>query len=299
MLLSAAGSDAGAFLLLIVWSNVWSLPDAVSCCVLTCALCIITTGIQLQQQDAEPAESLSARSSGTETAAAAAAPDSSSRAKQLQQSHEKQKEGKGGLSGSFVRALAGLSVGSFSNAVTSCISSMLNTQVNVCLANAGCICTWLPLSSSVFLTMLCLCLHWDPLMKAHSSWCVSAIVLHPQAPGAAFSTTIKKTAHTTLSTDGWTLHLVHCYDTSLQPGQRKAHPILMCPGLASSGPGTFDLLPNVGITLHTDKVHSASIQGTQQHPNTCCIMLQSELSCLQLPFTSRCSLRLSRLKTLM
>jgi hypothetical protein len=100
--------------------------------VLTCALCIITTGIQLQQQDAEPAESLSVRSSGTEAAAAAAAaaPNSSSRAKQLQQSHEKQNEGKGGLSGSFVRALAGLSVGSFSNAVTSRISSMLNTQVN-------------------------------------------------------------------------------------------------------------------------------------------------------------------------
>jgi hypothetical protein len=42
---------------------------------------------------------------------------------------------------------------------------------------------------------------------------------------------------------------VHCYDTSLQPGQRKAHPILMCPGLASSGPGTFDLLPNVSVDL--------------------------------------------------
>jgi hypothetical protein len=92
--------------------------------VLTCCVLYITTGIQQQEQDAEPAE---ARSSST-AAAAAAAPDSSSRAKQLQQSHEKQKEGKG-LSGSFVRALAGLSVGSLSNAVMSVISSMLNTQV--------------------------------------------------------------------------------------------------------------------------------------------------------------------------
>jgi hypothetical protein len=136
-----------------------------------------------------------------------------------------------------------------------------------------------------------------------------------QAPGAAFSTTIKKTAHTTLSTDGWTLHLVHCTDTSLHPGQRKTHPILMCPGLASSGPGTFDLLSHVstvGCLLVGSlgfRVWPAELPFSpwmqlmagmcvqQQRPrylrcHACCV-----LSCLQLPVISWCPLRRSRLNT--
>eukprot|EP00879_Flechtneria_rotunda_P017744 GHRR01018602.1.p1 GENE.GHRR01018602.1~~GHRR01018602.1.p1 ORF type:complete len:526 (+),score=191.84 GHRR01018602.1:40-1578(+) len=62
-----------------------------------------------------------------------------------------------------------------------------------------------------------------------------------------YSQYIKKTVHETLSTDGWTLHLVHSTDTSLAAHQRKNHPILMCPGLASSGAGTWDLLPKVSL----------------------------------------------------
>ncbi|WIA16477.1 hypothetical protein OEZ85_013159 [Tetradesmus obliquus] len=153
---------------------------------------------QQQQQDAEagPADPMPKSQSRGNTAAETASNNSSGgRTQLLQQGSEQQRDG-GGLSNSFVRALAALSVGSFGSAVTSRIASLLKTQ--------------------------------------------------PQ--GLPFSSSSKKTAHKTLSTDGWTLHLVHCTDTSLEPGQRKRHPILMCPGLASSGPGTFDLLPHVSLT---------------------------------------------------
>ncbi|WIA36649.1 hypothetical protein OEZ86_007933 [Tetradesmus obliquus] len=153
---------------------------------------------QQQQQDADAgtADPMPNNHSLSNTAAETASNSSSAGRTQLPQQGSEQLSDAGGLSSSFVRALAGLSVGSFGSAVTSRIASLLKTQPR-----------GLPCSSS-----------------------------------------IKKTAHKTLSTDGWTLHLVHCTDTSLEPGQRKRHPILMCPGLASSGPGTFDLLPHVSLT---------------------------------------------------
>ncbi|KAF6250301.1 hypothetical protein COO60DRAFT_1647406 [Scenedesmus sp. NREL 46B-D3] len=80
---------------------------------------------------------------------------------------------------------------------------------------------------------------WEEL---HGAWSLG------WSPSPASSSSIKKTAHKTLSTDGWALHLVHCRDSSLPPSQRQRHPLLMCPGLASSGPGTFDVLPHASLT---------------------------------------------------
>eukprot|EP00878_Enallax_costatus_P044472 GHUV01053113.1.p1 GENE.GHUV01053113.1~~GHUV01053113.1.p1 ORF type:complete len:677 (+),score=186.62 GHUV01053113.1:167-2197(+) len=69
----------------------------------------------------------------------------------------------------------------------------------------------------------------------------------PGSTAPIYSKHLKKTPHTTLSTDGWTLHLLHITDTGLSADQRRNYPILMCPGLASSGTGTFDVLPKESI----------------------------------------------------
>lgn len=115
--------------------------------------------------------------------------------------------------------------------------------------------------------------------------CSRPAVMHVQPSGPVFSTTLKKKGHTTVSTDGWTLHLVHTTDTALAPEQRKQHPILMCPGLASSGPGTFDLVPKVWhvlgfeplraamadmLTRHVDHWHTTDSFDASPATTTCC-----------------------------
>lgn len=48
--------------------------------------------------------------------------------------------------------------------------------------------------------------------------------------------------------DGWNLHIVHVVDQHARqnPAKRKQHPVLLCPGLASSG-AIFDLDPSVSV----------------------------------------------------
>jgi poly(3-hydroxyalkanoate) synthetase len=51
--------------------------------------------------------------------------------------------------------------------------------------------------------------------------------------------------------DGWNLHIVHVVDQHARqnPAKRKQHPVLLCPGLASSG-AIFDLDPSVSVAEH-------------------------------------------------
>ena len=59
---------------------------------------------------------------------------------------------------------------------------------------------------------------------------------------------IRKEEHTAVTSDGWTLHIVHTTDAGAPaPPKPRRHPVLLCPGLASSGVGTFDLMPEVSI----------------------------------------------------
>lgn len=58
---------------------------------------------------------------------------------------------------------------------------------------------------------------------------------------------ICKKEYTTVASDGWTLHIVHTIDRGVPPERRRKHPVLLCPGLASSGVGTFDLMPHVSF----------------------------------------------------
>ncbi|GBF91868.1 hypothetical protein Rsub_04973 [Raphidocelis subcapitata] len=62
-----------------------------------------------------------------------------------------------------------------------------------------------------------------------------------------FGARICKTEHRVVTSDGWTLHVVHTVDEGAPEGKRRRHPVLLCPGLASSGVGTFDLMPQVSI----------------------------------------------------
>jgi hypothetical protein len=61
-------------------------------------------------------------------------------------------------------------------------------------------------------------------------------------------------AHHCLTSDGWKLHIMHVYDATAEAStsgrqysssdsRKPHHPVLMIPGLASSGKHTFDLLP--------------------------------------------------------
>jgi DNA polymerase III gamma/tau subunit len=123
-------------LVVLCWLEVACVKVLTQHCTCVSSYALQTTGIQeqqqQQQQDAEAAiafPTFNSQSSSKATAAAAASKSSNSRAQLLQQSSNKQNEEGSSASSSFVRRLAGLSVGSFGSAVTSRITSLLKTQV--------------------------------------------------------------------------------------------------------------------------------------------------------------------------
>jgi hypothetical protein len=60
-----------------------------------------------------------------------------------------------------------------------------------------------------------------------------------------FGLNIFKEEFSVAASDGWTLHIVHTVDKGAPKATARSHPVLLCPGLASSGVGTFDLMPQV------------------------------------------------------
>jgi len=54
-----------------------------------------------------------------------------------------------------------------------------------------------------------------------------------------------KTNYKCPTSDGWRLHLVRT--KQLVPSATRFHPVILCPGLGSSGAYTFDLSPNVSL----------------------------------------------------
>jgi hypothetical protein len=97
------------------------------------------TGIQEQQQQQQQDEAAAATqatnshssSSNTATEAASPASNSSDSKAQLQQQSSSNNKQNARISSPIVRALAGLSVGSFGSAVTSRIASLLRTEVSL------------------------------------------------------------------------------------------------------------------------------------------------------------------------
>lgn len=94
----------------------------------------------------------------------------------------------------------------------------------------------------------------------------------PSSPGGSLTQFTSSTAdltslssfclrepHQCLTADGWKLHIMHVFDPTAEPAstsgrsdsnsssggssRRPQHPVLLIPGLASSGEHTFDLLP--------------------------------------------------------
>jgi len=68
---------------------------------------------------------------------------------------------------------------------------------------------------------------------------------------ASLSGYCQRDSHQCLTSDGWKLHIMHVYDATAEASssgsRRPQHPVLMVPGLASSGEHTFDLLPDYSL----------------------------------------------------
>jgi hypothetical protein len=75
---------------------------------------------------------------------------------------------------------------------------------------------------------------------------------------ASLSGFYQRDAHHCLTSDGWKLHIMHVYDATTEAStsgrqdsssdsRKPQHPVLMIPGLASSGKHTFDLLPEYSL----------------------------------------------------
>jgi alpha-beta hydrolase superfamily lysophospholipase len=59
----------------------------------------------------------------------------------------------------------------------------------------------------------------------------------------------QRESHACITQDGWRLHISHVFDPTAEAADtpRPQHPVLMVPGLASSGEHTFDLLPDYSL----------------------------------------------------
>jgi hypothetical protein len=59
----------------------------------------------------------------------------------------------------------------------------------------------------------------------------------------------QRESHVCITQDGWRLHISHAFDPTAEAADtpRPQHPVLLVPGLASSGEHTFDLLPDYSL----------------------------------------------------
>lgn len=59
----------------------------------------------------------------------------------------------------------------------------------------------------------------------------------------------QRESHVCITQDGWRLHISHVFDPTAEAADtpRPQHPVLLVPGLASSGEHTFDLLPDYSL----------------------------------------------------
>lgn len=68
---------------------------------------------------------------------------------------------------------------------------------------------------------------------------------------ASLSGYCQREPHQCVTSDGWKLHIMHMFDATAEASssdsRRPQHPVLMVPGLASSGEHTFDLLPEYSL----------------------------------------------------
>lgn len=84
-----------------------------------------------------------------------------------------------------------------------------------------------------------------------SSRCSSTAPESTQADGLSLEAGIlcQRDFHVCTTQDGWRLHITHVFDPTAEAadGQRPQHPVLLVPGLASSGEHTFDLVPEYSL----------------------------------------------------
>jgi hypothetical protein len=63
---------------------------------------------------------------------------------------------------------------------------------------------------------------------------------------------VQRTSHWAKTEDGWNLHLLHVSDPAQRSDAQRSRrrPVLLVPGLASSGVQTYDLDPSVSLAQH-------------------------------------------------
>lgn len=84
--------------------------------------------------------------------------------------------------------------------------------------------------------------------QCSSGSCCSSGRLQDSEPGCV--SVCQRERHQCVTSDGWHLHILHVHDPAAQAScsrKRPQHPVLMLPGLASSGEHTFDLLPETSL----------------------------------------------------
>jgi alpha-beta hydrolase superfamily lysophospholipase len=81
---------------------------------------------------------------------------------------------------------------------------------------------------------------------------VSAAASSCEEPSTTAAVHVQRTSHWVKTEDGWNLHLLHVSDPAQRSDTQRAHrrPVLLVPGLASSGVHTYDLDPSVSLAQH-------------------------------------------------